>query len=155
MPVIRIPAVNLRLSNPIRFIDEDGRVRELPHLRLRMSIVVGKVPPADSGTVGRLMPAILDTGAPITVFPKRCWRLFASEVRRMQLADDRPLTNAIAGRRFEYFLGRIWVGAVDLWGRRMPPSPVIAQFREDEIPSKNRNRRPCWACGAAFSKGGP
>ncbi len=134
VPLIRIPAVNLRRLHPIRFFDDHGQVRELPYLRLRVSIVIGKNAPGNASEVHRLLPAILDTGAPITTFPKRSWELFASEISRVQLAEDRPLTGAIGGHRFGYFLGRVWVGAIDLWGRRLPAVPVLAQFREDEIP---------------------
>jgi hypothetical protein len=136
VPLIRIPAVNLRRQNPIRFFDDQGQVRDLPLLRLRVSIFIGKQTSGSAAAAHRLVPAILDTGAPITTFPKRSWQLFASEISRVQLAEDRALTGAIGGRRFGYFLGRVWVGAVDLWGRRLPAVPVLAQFREDDIPEE-------------------
>jgi len=65
--MVRIPAVNLRRKNPIRYLDGDGQVRELPQLRLRVSIRVGKPQAADASNAGHLLPAILDTGAPIAV----------------------------------------------------------------------------------------
>ena len=42
----------------------------------------------------------------------------------------------LLGRRFPYFLGRIWVGAYDLENRRMPAAHILAMFREDVIASR-------------------
>jgi hypothetical protein len=123
--LIRIPVVNVRQQNPIRFFDEQGQLRELPHLRLRLFILLGKEAP---------LPAILDTGATISVFPRRVWQRHPAEINRVRVPEGTLLRGASGGRRYGYFLGRVWVGAIDLWGRRLPAVPVLAQFREDDIP---------------------
>ncbi len=135
MPHIRIPTLKVQQQNPIRFFDEVGQVRELLQLRLRLSIFIGKLNFPKSPVIHQRFPAILDTGAPISVFPQETWRNFATEIQRVPLVEDRALTGAAGGRRYGYFLGRVWVGAGDMWDRRLPPVSVLAQFREDDIPA--------------------
>jgi hypothetical protein len=132
--LIRLPVANLRRHNPIRFFDERGQVRELPHLRLRVSILVGKDPPNPSADDRRSFPAVLDTGAPISIFPKNAWQMVLPEISRVRLVEERVLTGAAAGRRYSYFLGRVLLGAIDLWERRLRAVSVLAQFREDDTP---------------------
>jgi hypothetical protein len=134
VPQIRIPVVKLREKNPIQFFDGDGKVRELLHLRLRVSIFIGKLNQPNAPESSERVPAILDTGAPISIFPKRTWQLFAPDIQRITLVDARALTGAAGGRHYGYFLGRVWVGAVDLSERRLPAVSVLAHFREDDIP---------------------
>jgi hypothetical protein len=134
VPQIRIPSVKVQQRSLIRFFDDTGKVRELLNLRLLVSIYIGKTNAPKSLAIERRFSAVLDTGAPISVFPKATWRNFASEIKRVPLVEERVLSSAAGGRRFNYILGRVWVGAVDLWDRQLPPIPVLAQFREDDIP---------------------
>jgi hypothetical protein len=91
----------------------------------------------------RSFPAVLDTGAMISVFPRHIWEVFEPLITRLKLnpdelearpPDKRTPIATLLGRRFPYFLGRIWVGAYDLENRRMPAVPILAMFREDIIP---------------------
>jgi hypothetical protein len=131
---VRIPAVNEPRQNPIRYFDEAGQLKELPLLRLRTDILIG-TEPARSAEDRRLqIPAIIDTGAPITVFPKRVWQRFESAISPVGVAGEQPLVGSAGGRRFTYFLGRVSLAVADLFGRRLRATAVMAQFREDDIP---------------------
>ncbi|HKI34706.1 MAG TPA: hypothetical protein VKA46_22810 [Gemmataceae bacterium] len=134
MAVIRIPVVNEPRQNPIRYFDETGQLHELPLLRLRADILIGTDPARSAEDRRPQFPAILDTGAPLSVFPKRVWQRFEPAITRLRVADERPLAGSAGGRRFTYFLGRVSVAVTDLFGRRLRAVPVLAQFREDDIP---------------------
>jgi hypothetical protein len=132
--VIRIPVVKEPRRTPIRYFDEAGQLHELPLLRLRADILIGADPARSAEDRRPQFPAILDTGAPVTVIPKRVWQRFEPSITRLRVADERPLTGSAGGRRFTYFLGRVSMGVADLFGRRLRAVPVLAQFREDDIP---------------------
>jgi hypothetical protein len=132
--VIRIPVVNEPRHTPIRYFDETGRLHELPLLRLRADILIGTDPARPSDDRRPQFPAIVDTGAPVTVFPKRVWERFQPAITRFRGADERPFSGSAGGRHFTYFVGRVSVAVADLFGRRLRAVPVLAQFREDDIP---------------------
>src|SRR5262249_32799721 len=91
----------------------------------------------------RSFPAIVDTGAMVSIFPRHVWTEFEPEITRLEIDpaelearpfDKRTPLGVILGRKYPYLLGRIWLGAYDLEGRRMPATRVLAMFREDDIP---------------------
>jgi hypothetical protein len=136
MPFIRLQTKgSSAVGRAIRFLDEQNREQVVPLLRLRAAILIGKDPPASSPDRRPDYSAVLDTGSPLTVFPKWAWREFASQVVRLQLVGEQAPVGRAGGRQFRYFLGRVWVGAFDPFDRRLPAVPVLAQFREDDIPA--------------------
>jgi len=136
VPVIRIPTDNVAEGDRlIRYQDEQGRERTVPLLRLQVNVLIGRDPTRGSPDERKPRRAILDTGAPLTVFPKHRWQSFADEIVRLPLVGDQNPIGRAGGRQFSYFLGRVWVGAVDPFERRLPAVPVLAQFREDDIPA--------------------
>ena len=135
MGFIRLRAGYLLPFAPvIRFIDEQGQERVVPLLQLHAGIRIGKQRVPSAGKPRRILNAILDTGAPLTIFPKPYWQEFASQIVRLPLVGNQPTIGRVGGRTFTYFLGRVWVSAFDTFGRELPPVPVVAQFREDDIP---------------------
>jgi hypothetical protein len=147
---------------PQGFLAPSGQVGTLPRLRLRTSILIGPDPPLraeDSGprhdqtTDHRIVfPALLDTGACLTSFPRPIWEDedFAPQITWLDFDPDevsrrlperrRPVRVAL-GQHFRYRLGRVWVAAFDRTGRRMPAVEVLAEFWED-IPPPDQPQPP-------------
>jgi hypothetical protein len=138
VPFIRIRTENVaREHQLISYRDERGRERTVPLLRLRLAIHIGK--DSDGPPVGRrARKAILDTGAPLSIFPKQRWQSFASEIVRLPFVGERAPVGRVGGRQFSYFLGRVWINCTDPFERHLPAVPVLAQFREDDIPAGER-----------------
>ncbi len=135
MVAIRLRTVDVTpTGNPVRLLDPQGGEQTVPLLRLLMTVAFGKDPPSTAADKRIQFAAILDTGAPLTVIPKRFWQRFSSEITRLQVVSGPPLIARVGGRQFSYFYGRVWMSAFDLFGRRLPAVPVLAQFREDDIP---------------------
>jgi hypothetical protein len=153
LALIRLPTVDISTSRsfPRQFLDERGQRQFLRRLRLLTQILIGldpdetnsdSSPTYDPATDRRLaFEAIIDTGAPFTVFPRHLWQFFEPMIVRLKLDPDelaerpegqRTPMGLLSGRHYPYFLGWVWVGAFDDWGRRMPAVPVLAQFREDQ-----------------------
>jgi hypothetical protein len=88
--------------------------------------------------------SIIDTGAPLTVFPRKTWQQFASEIEWLSLAATPVnvswLTNlrGRTGGRSPCRIGRVWVEAFDLERpqRFLPGMPIIAQFEEKVFPDE-------------------
>jgi hypothetical protein len=135
MAVVRLRTVPFgHPGNPLRLRDEKGREQTVPLLRLLMTVAFGKDPLSMAADERQKFAAILDTGAPLTVIPKRVWQDFPSEIARLQVVGRPPPVARVGGRQFPYFFGRVWMSAFDLFGHRLPAVPVLAQFREDDIP---------------------
>jgi hypothetical protein len=137
---------------PSGYFDEKGRVRELLWLRLRTTVLIGRDPAFyppnvvanyDSSRDSRLSlrAAIIDTGAYTALFPMNVWTRFDREITWLNLAcyesdgtikSVETATGTVGGGHYEYRLGRVWLGAVDLWRRRLPAVPLIARFRQDD-----------------------
>jgi len=133
VPFLRIRTENVaRADRLIRFRDEQGREQTVPLVRLHLAITIGRDSARVSADEGKPRTAMLDTGAPLTVFPKHHWQGSARQIDRLPLVGGGTPTGRAGGRRFSYFLGRVWVGAADPFGRRLPSVPVLAQFREDD-----------------------
>jgi hypothetical protein len=135
MAVLRLQTVPFgRPENPLRLRDEQGRVQTVPLLRLSMGVAFGKDPPSRSPDERIQFPAVLNTGAPLTVIPKYYWRDFPSEISRLQIVSGPTPVASVGGRQFSYFFGRVWMSGFDPFGHRLSAVPVLAQFREDDIP---------------------
>ena len=153
MASIRIPVTSILASGlfPRTFLDECGQVQLIPWLRLSLTILVGHdpepgltAPRLDRNGDPRLhFPAILDTGAPITVFPRKVWELVEPDITRLRWNPEemeqqpvawRTPTATVGGSTFPYFLGHVWVEARDIWGRSLPAVRVLTMFREDLTP---------------------
>jgi hypothetical protein len=88
--------------------------------------------------------SIIDTGAPRTVFPRKAWRQFTSEIEWLSLpaaqATASWLTNlrGRTGDKSRCRIGRVWVEAFDLQRpqRFLPGARILAQFEEKELPDE-------------------
>lgn len=85
----------------------------VPFLRLFTMLRVGL-------QARQVAQSIIDTGAPLTVFPRKIWRRFASEIEWLSLPAAQAtvswLTNlrGRTGGRSRCRIGRVWVEAFDL-----------------------------------------
>jgi hypothetical protein len=80
--------------------------------------------------------AIIDTGAPLTLFPEQVWTQFPrSMIEFLSVpADTASVSLSVAGGRCPYRLGWIWLGVIDnerpaAW---LPARRVLAQFAADD-----------------------
>jgi hypothetical protein len=172
-----VPGVQLRVDDlrsdstfPQWFIDENGSVKPLRRLRLFCDVLIGRDPPTDPAgpfvydpaSDPRLRyPALLDTGAWLTIFPRRVWAEFEEQFTWLQLApeelagrpaDQHSPRSAVLGHSFSYRLGRVWVGAYDWERRRLPAARVLAMFQEEDLPATEP--RPILGLWAASSTAG-
>lgn len=92
----------------------------------------------------QIAESIIDTGAPLTVFPRKVWQRFASEIEWLSLPAAQAtvswLTNlrGRTGGRSRCRIGRMWVEAFDLERpqRFLPALRIVAQFEEKEFPDE-------------------
>src|SRR5260221_7962376 len=128
MARIRIPVTRIIQETffPLTYLDENGIVQSIPWLRLRLNAVIGRDSLA-TAFGSRYDPmsddrptftAILDTGAPLTVFPRPVWEQFESQITRLSWNPDemagrppgsRIATASVGGVAFPFFLGQVWV----------------------------------------------
>lgn len=151
MPAIRFHTEDLGSPStfPQWFIDEDGQVKALVRLRLFCDVLIGKDPASaatnyDPALDLRLSyPSLLDTGAWLTIFPRKIWSEFDQQITWLRLrpeelagraADRQTPRSVVMGHSFSYRLGRVWVGAYDREGRLMPAVRVLAMFQEVDLP---------------------
>lgn len=149
MPVIRLDLADVTANNtyPQSFRTPQGVLQRLPRLRLRTQIRMGSDPvPWDSevNPTRPFFPALVDTGAWISVFPRSVWERFATEITWLDLNPDEvsarsaeqqaPTLGGMTGGGAPYRLGCVPVAARDLWRRSLPAIPVTAAFRLD-VPS--------------------
>jgi hypothetical protein len=102
----------------------DGSSTTIASLRLFCQLVVGRDRKAHQ--------AVVDTGAPTTVFPFLVWQRFQADIRWLPFLDGASTKPAsLAGRSFRYRLGSV---PVRLLGRdeepTLPPVDVVAQFEQ-------------------------
>ena len=116
--------------------DTSGVVAQIPLYRLIAKLVVV---PRDASDAYRpldlndaLCPdAIVDTGAPLTLFPYEIWEPFAAQIQWFDQPprdDGTPRQVTILGGRFRSSLGRVKLGAIDEDARWLPPVTVNAWF---------------------------
>ena len=131
MPFIRLRTETLGAGDPsIRFLDEQGHERVVPLLRLRLGIAIGKDQVPVSPDKRLTYDAILDTGSPLTIFPKHVWQYFASEITLLQVVSNRPPIARAGGHQFN----RPWPcsGDADPFSRRRLPSGTGISRRRRE-----------------------
>jgi hypothetical protein len=116
---------------PATVYDAGGNAISLPFLRILTLLRVGK-------RTRHVLDAIVDSGAPLTVFPLRAWQRFAGEIEWLKPAADQGPGSWIThlqgrtGGHGACDVGRILVETLDL---ERPPRvlravPVIAQFEK-------------------------
>ena len=116
--------------------DRSGTLPRLPTYRLFILLAIPPrdypgEPLPDLRNVIRL-PAILDTGAPLSIFPFMIWNVFADRIRWLgQPPVAAPRRVSILGGLFGYRLGRVRVGAVDPERRWLAPATLTALFLDD------------------------
>jgi hypothetical protein len=87
-----------------------------------------------------ILDCILDSGAPLTVFPRIIWKRFENDIEWLTLPDARAAvswTTNLRGRtggRIPCRLGRGWVEAFDLENPRQSllGMQVLAQFEQQK-----------------------
>jgi hypothetical protein len=93
-------------------------------------IVRRRLPPVSS-------EAVVDIGAPLTVFPEDCWRQFPREVAWLTRLNDARVPPAFrrfggaAGGSVDFRLGTVSLEFVDHQGGRIGPTNVLAMFAHD------------------------
>lgn len=112
----------------------DGTLFEVSNRRVYCHLLVGRDPVKHT--------AIVDTGAPTTVFPFRVWQRFPDDIRWLKFTDGSATKpGTLGGVSYQYKLGRV---LVRLAGRdytpTFPPVDVIAQFEQLD-PMKAPNER--------------
>lgn len=132
-----MPRLYLRNYNAAHFEFFDSRPphrrQRTPSLRLVARILIGPDPPGRAGDSRERFDAIVDTGAPLSMFPHAFWSLFPSDAYERLNPANVPSgqtfpTGLLIGGRYEYEFGRVWVGVIDDDGRRLPALPVVAQL---------------------------
>jgi hypothetical protein len=114
---------------PATVYDARGTAIALPFLRVFALIRVGT-------RTRHILDSIIDSGAPLTVFPLQVWQPFSREIEWLRPAADRGSASWIThlqgrtGGHSACHVGRIFVEALDM---ERPPRvlravPVIAQF---------------------------
>lgn len=103
-------------------------------IRLRMTLSIGP-DPGGRGPRRLRIPAILDTGALLTVFAQEVWSVFPPTL--IQFLAPAPASHSVplsvAGHQCPVRLGWIWLGVEDDERPvgRLPAQRVLAQFAED------------------------
>lgn len=104
-------------------------------LRLITILRIGPDAPRGSRDMRRRVQAIVDTGAPLTIFPDQVWSDFPPSVIRFldAPANGLPQTMVVSGVRCTFRLGWIWLGVEDaeMPVSSLPAQRVLAQFALD------------------------
>ena len=84
-----------------------------------------------------LREAVVDTGAPMTVFPQKEWHLFEREINWLTELDDANVPtwckqfSGVAGGIIPCRLGALSIEFFDHIGGRIGPAEVVAMFAHD------------------------
>jgi hypothetical protein len=101
-------------------------------LRLRIGLLIG---PDRIGSRRQEVDAILDTGAPLTLFASEVWSSFPPNlIEFLDVPPDYPpRTLSAGGIRCSYRLGWIWLGVIDNErpAATLPARRILAQFADD------------------------
>jgi hypothetical protein len=119
------------LPEPI--FDARGQRTELPFLRVFAMIRVGR-------TAREVADCVIDTGAPLTVFPRVQWKKFANDIEWLSVGPGRSPSSWVTnlwgrtGGSSRCKVGRVDVEAFELERglRSLPPVSVLAQFEEED-----------------------
>jgi hypothetical protein len=90
--------------------------------------VVARPPqrPPDTHTLN----AVLDTGAPLTLFPHTVWQPFAGDVRWLDPTPTSVWNLRVGGCAYDYRMGEVRLCAFDTTGNVLPAVPCYAAFLE-------------------------
>ncbi len=140
MPRVRLSIRNAGPATGIPFYradDRSGTTYFIPYMRLIAKLFVlprdaAERNPPDDLPAEWTPEAILDTGAPLTLFPFPIWQPFRDVI---QWHDQPPATVArkvaILGSSFSYRLGRVRIGAFDRHANWFPAVWTNALFLDD------------------------
>jgi hypothetical protein len=84
-----------------------------------------------------LREAVVDTGAPMTVFPQREWQLFEQEISWLTALNDPSVPrwcrqfSGVAGGAIPCRLGTMSIEFFDHVGGWVGPTPIVAMFAFD------------------------
>jgi hypothetical protein len=123
----------IRLELPVtgwqEFVDGQGGRAHYGWIRFPGQLFVGRA---------RLQrECVIDTGAALSVFSEQEWRQFEDEIEWLTTPPGGPRTGwwstlrGMTGDPVPCRLGRVAVTPIDLDGRRLAPTAVVAQFAED------------------------
>lgn len=109
----------------------------IPFLRLFTMIRIGQQAPT-------VAESIIDTGAPLTVIPRKMWRRFAADIEWLSLPAAHDMDSWLTtlrgrtGGQSKCRIGRVLVEAFDLERpqRFLPRVRIIAQFEEKDLPDE-------------------
>ncbi len=124
MPLVRLKLQRYRTAN-IR-----SQVLHLEQLLVWIRIIRRQPPHA-------LREAVVDTGAPMTVFPQTEWQLFAQEVTWLTGLNDPNVPtwvrqfSGVAGGTIPCRLGTVPIEFFDHLGGRVGPTEIVAMFAFD------------------------
>ncbi len=120
------------------YVERDGRVLPLHQFRLTTRIRVGRR--LVTTATAHASEAIVDTGSPLSSFPRAIWSAFENEIEWLALAETEgqsgPPTIAVAGQRFPFRLGRISVTVTDFEGRHLAATPILALFVDEPLDAR-------------------
>lgn len=136
MPRVRLDVRRITAHPPQSYIERDGSVHALRLYQLTTRIEIGRISqrgmPDQRTTV---LDAVVDTGAPLSSFPRNIWSIFEQQIEWLELHDagTSPVGPfvSIAGHRYPFRLGRIVVTVADFEGRRLTPAPILALFLDE------------------------
>lgn len=108
-------------------------VHRIPAFRVLATLLIGQDPPPGLPDDREEVQAIVDTGAPISVFPRVWWEPYRSMIQFLNPAmgpvgAPLPTATVAGGVGIPYQLGRLWMGVVDADERRLRAVPIVAQF---------------------------
>jgi hypothetical protein len=131
MPRIRLRIEEEVTATPYLYRDPDSLtagVLRFPVLRLATLARI-EPRPGNTSTPYNPIPALIDTGAWITVIETQTWRDFETVglLEHVPFVGATTRSAAVGGRSSDYTLGRIWVSLLDLQPPRRPSGtpPVI------------------------------
>jgi hypothetical protein len=122
-----------------RSTDAPAVVRETPAVRLVVGLhvlpfapqVVAPQPPPQS----HILTAVLDTGAPLTLFPFALWQPFAGDVRWLLPTATSVWKVRVGGCEYGYRMGEVRLSAFDTAGNVLPAVACFAAFLDPAPPA--------------------
>lgn len=141
-----MPRVRLRVeeetqpSSPYRVADPRAGAQLIPVLRLVTSVRVEPPPGSAAAPYQYPLPALIDTGAWISVIERDTWEPLegAGLLEWLPFQAGETRTTGFGGSGFEYRIGRVWLSVVEHLGPNrprgtpvevaLPAVPVAAQM---------------------------
>jgi hypothetical protein len=130
---IRVYVRQSQRTSPETAFDKSQTPIVLPFLRLFVLLRIGR-------RTRHLADGIIDTGAPLTVFPRLTWKHFARDIEWLTLPPERLSSSWVAnlrgrtGGESRCRIGLVALEAFDVESgcRFLPATSILAQFEEDE-----------------------